>query len=306
MTRLDIIGLVVRPLRRLLSGRGYTRRFPRLHAAYLRALDRVLPADTGLLTVHGQKMRVNPRDGGVDFDLVFSGDYEGAERRLLMGLVAPGMTVVEVGANIGDYTLGFAAACGPEGRVFAFEPSPRLFATLAENVRLNGHSNVVAIDQAVSDRRGTATLIEDAEVSARSSLVAGVVRKPGPRIEVRTTTLDAFARENGIERIDLLKVDTEGADHRVLAGGAATLAALRPIVCVEFWPHAMRKAGSGPSEFLALVRSLGYEVSVIEAPAAPGAVATLRPAGDDAIVAECLAKGEERGACDLLLRARNT
>jgi FkbM family methyltransferase len=302
MTRLDAIGLVVRPLRRLLSGRRYTQRFPRLHAAYARVLGGVMPAGPSLLTVNGQKMWVDPRDRGVDFDLIFNGDYEGAEKRLLVGLVEPGMTVFEVGANIGDYTLAFAAACGPEGLVFAFEPSPRTFHALTENVHLNGHANVVLVNEAVSDHCGTSVLFEDADVSACSSLLAGVIRKPGARLDVKTTTLDAFAQNNLVERVDLVKVDAEGADHLVLAGGESLLRKFHPTVCVEFWPHGLRLAGSGPLEFLAFVRSLGYGASFIEASPAAGSAAALRPAGDEEIVAACLAKGAERGACDLLLR----
>ena len=304
MTRLDLIGLVVRPLRRLLSGRRYTQRFPRAYALYTRLLGRVMPRSLSLLTIDGHRMYVDPRDRGVDLDLILTGDYEGSEKRLLLGMVGPGARVLEVGANIGDYTLALARACGETGRVYAFEPSPRIFAILEKNVRLNDLRNVVLVNKALTDRAGPVLLFEHADTSARSSLIPGLVRGRCEGTSVGATTLDGFVVEKAVDRLDLVKADVEGAEYLVLSGGQDALRRFRPVVCIEFWPRGLELAGAGPMELLAFLRSLAYEVAIVQAD--EGRTARLRPATDAEILEECRSRGLETGKCDLLLRPAAT
>src|SRR5208283_3055615 len=131
------------------------------------------PASPCIVKVGGHRMYVDPRDHGVDQALIFGGDHEADEKHLILSLIQPGMVVFEIGANIGDYTLAFSRKCGPEGKVYAFEPSPKTFAVLRQNLELNGYRNTVLVNRAVSDTEGLACLFEDAGSSGNSSLFSG-------------------------------------------------------------------------------------------------------------------------------------
>ena len=297
-TRLDVIRTLVRSIRRLLPGRGYTRRFPRLYRAFTSILDRIVPRSPCIVEVGGHKMYVNPHDHGVDQALIFGGDHEPDQKRLILEFIRPGMVVFEIGANIGDYTLAFARRCGPAGRVYSFEPSPKTFAVLRRNVELNGYQNVALVDQAVSDKEGCVRLFEDSESSGNTSLFSGVVPSPAGGIEVPTTTLDAFVQSNGIGRFDFLKADAQGSEYLILSGAGECLRRFRPMLCLEFWPFGIRNSGAQPLALLALLRSLGYTISILR----EGARRTdrLAPSSDEEILSECHACGDERGFCDLL------
>src|SRR5439155_1308096 len=141
---------------------------------------------------------------------------------------------VDVGANIGAFTAVLARAVGPEGHVHAFEPLAAARERLQRNLELNRLDNVTIHDAAVADEAGTAQLaLYGAGYESWSSLTRGTVELPSQRLEpverreVPTTTLDAFAATQGIERIAALKVDVEGAEGRVLRGAQELLAARR-------------------------------------------------------------------------------
>lgn len=243
-------------------------------------------------------MYVDPHDQGVDQALLFGGDHEGDQKRLLLELIGPGMVVIEVGANIGDYTLAFADKCGPAGRVVAFEPSPETFAILCKNIELNGYRNVVPVNKAVSNAAGDASLFEDSESSGNTSLFRGVVPSPTSGIEVQATTLDDYVRSNGIGRLDFIKTDAQGSEYLILSGAANCLRRFRPVVCLEFWPLGIDNSGAHPLELLAQLRSLGYTLAII--PDRVHRTDRLAPSSDEEILSECSARGGERGFCDLL------
>lgn len=125
--------------------------------------------------------------------------------------ITAGMTVVDVGANIGTHSLYAARQAGPSGRVVAFEPDPATAKVLRANLERNGAQSVEVRDSCLGESDGMARLNVNID-SAKSSLV----REGASTIEVRVETLDsAFSGAS----IDLLKIDVEGADFDVLAGG---------------------------------------------------------------------------------------
>jgi FkbM family methyltransferase len=128
-----------------------------------------------------------------------------------------GDVFVDVGANVGGYTVRLGKKFR---RVLAVEPNPKASETLRRNIELNGLSNVVVIDAAVSDKVGDATMyVPSSGKTTRSSIIEKF--KEGRSFTVQTTTLDALL--DGYERIDLLKVDAEGAEIDVLRGADRTL-----------------------------------------------------------------------------------
>ncbi|HYR07233.1 MAG TPA: FkbM family methyltransferase [Longimicrobium sp.] len=149
-----------------------------------------------------------------------------AETAALRASLPSGGTFVDVGANWGYFTLVAAHAVGSAGRVVALEPDPRVHAELAANLARNGIRNVAALAVAASDRAGEATLSGYAEADRNrgvSSLVAAPVGD-APSFAVRTTPLDDLLDEHGIDAVDLVKIDVEGAEELVVRGMARGLA----------------------------------------------------------------------------------
>jgi FkbM family methyltransferase len=131
----------------------------------------------------------------------------------------PGDVVFDIGSNIGVFAILQGKRIG-SGRVFAFEPSPTIYPRLRQNIALNRLENVETFQMAMGDREGKASFVEKP-----ISLTSHVTRKPTGEasVEVEEITLDAFVRRRGIERIDLLKIDAEGHELPVLAGGGFAL-----------------------------------------------------------------------------------
>jgi FkbM family methyltransferase len=168
--------------------------------------------------------------------------YEADTVELFARALRPGATVVDVGANHGYFTALAALLVGPGGRVEAFEPNPAVAAGLAGVLRRNGVDGRVAVHpEALSDRGGWAEFYVSVSpvndglsslLASDAALAHGVIRA-GHTLRVPTTTFDAFAERAGLGRVDLLKIDVEGAEALVLRGMERTLAVCPPrrIVC---------------------------------------------------------------------------
>jgi len=135
-------------------------------------------------------------------------------------LTAPTDTVLDIGANIGVFAI-LQGKRLTQGRVYAFEPSPTTYARLRRNVSLNRLDNVETFPLALGDRNGRVRFI-DKPISLNSYVSTDAAQEGA--VEVEAQTLDAFVATRGIDRIDLMKIDTEGHELPVLAGGARALA----------------------------------------------------------------------------------
>ena len=161
------------------------------------------------------------------------GNYELAETRYCERVLRPGDVAVDVGANIGLYTLLFSQLVGPRGQVHAFEPAPANARRLRVNLLLNDVANVSVEEAAVYSRDGSVTLnLFDDRLGSWHTLGRpelpdpfrpGHTLAPAGAIEVPAVTLDDYAARHGLEQIALLKVDVEGAEPDVLAGAAGLL-----------------------------------------------------------------------------------
>ena len=164
------------------------------------------------------------------FPSKLSADYwadpgqERAEERFLKSYLRPGDVVVDVGANIGTETLTASALVGETGRVFAIEPQPRIFSFLQQNIALNGFTNVVPLQFAVSDVEGVVTLAEGL-LDTSNMVVAGGGQ------EVPARPLDRILEPYAPARVDLLKIDVEGFEYDVLRSAPHFL---RKTQCVYF------------------------------------------------------------------------
>lgn len=241
-----------RGLVRLVAGRGLDR-IPLLRAAngrLLRYLERA-PARVG-----SHRMVVDPGD---TLRLYSKGVYEPFETSLFEQEVRSGDVVLDIGANIGYYTLLFASRVGLAGHVYAFEPDPENFGLLRRNVELNGYENVTTVEAAVADERTTLTLYLSDESKAHRIYDAGGGRGTAT---VEAVQLDGWFAEQGDGlKIDVVKMDIEGAEGLALAGMRGLLARTRPrLLVTEFQPRSLARCGTEPAAYLAALRSAGYEL----------------------------------------------
>ena len=179
----------------------------------------------------------------------FTGAYEPGIARLIGALLRRGQVCVDIGANIGWHTIAMADHVGPYGKVHAFEPFPPTFALLARNIALNRLEGCIQANHAaVADRAGTSTMhLAAGEPATHASLAVG---KNGG-ITVQTVALDQY--ENGalVGGVDMMKIDVEGAEERVLKSAQAILSGNSPpSLIIEAAVATSQPFGYGPNDLL--------------------------------------------------------
>ncbi len=204
--------------------------------------------------VNGFRMLVDATDRGIGRELRLYGVHEPLVTNLLAGVARPGVNVLDVGANIGYYTLLLSRLVGPSGEVLAVEPHPENFRLLCHNLWLNGVENVRVLQAAVADTSGKAYLAVSA-ASNWHTLASGSYQN-GNTIPVSTVTVDQL-REAWGRKIGILRMDTEGYEGHILRGAKLTLQQDRPAIIVEVHPAFLGPA-DGP-RFLGQLIELGYE-----------------------------------------------
>ena len=187
--------------------------------------------------------------------LYYHGALDPYDEREFLPLIQPGSVFFDIGSYYGYYALR-AAQRG--ARAFAFEPASANYGRLVQNIALNAALPCKAFQMALSDSVGTVAM-SVAQEGNRGTGRIGVPSDGSVATEnVATTTLDNFVREHGLERVDALKLDVEGAEWKVLTGGAQTLARCRPAMLMEFNPPCLARFGVEGDALLKLVRDMGY------------------------------------------------
>jgi FkbM family methyltransferase len=188
---------------------------------------------------NGIQLWMDPVSNLARFLWLGNGQYEPETSELIVGLLNEGGVFVDVGANEGWFSLIAARHVGPTGKVVAIEPQRRLLPVLYENMAINGFgSRVVLRSVALGKEEGTAELHLAPDLNTGASSMEPHLRFESACDRVRVIRLDALLSDAGIERVDLLKLDCEGAEEGVLigAGDFITKGRIRRIL-VEFHPH---------------------------------------------------------------------
>lgn len=185
--------------------------------------------------------------------------YEPETTQLFRSLIRPGMTVVDLGAHIGHYSLLAAQALGSHGTVYAFEPQPYNFMLLKKNIEANGYEDtIVPIPKAVARSSGTLELFVGKSNSRGASKYR--TRHVGKSsVKVDTVSLDSFFSEIGWPAVHLIKMDVEGAEEEVLKG-MKELSRRNPEqkLIMEFAPENLRAANVSPGELFGALQGLGF------------------------------------------------
>ena len=165
---------------------------------------------------YGARMRLHPYNNNCEKKVLFTPQFfDPAERAVLRERLTPGCVFLDIGANIGAYALFVAAFAGPAARIVAVEPQPDVFDRLSYNIAQNPFHTVKAVACAVADKAGELTLFIDPRNRGESSLKI-VGTNEGAQIRVPAVTLLDLVRAEGLERIDAVKLDVEGAEDLIL------------------------------------------------------------------------------------------
>jgi FkbM family methyltransferase len=181
------------------------------------------------------------------------------ERKMLSRHVMPGMTVLDIGANIGLYSLLLAELVGNGGKVFAFEPDPVLFETALTNIKQNGRADTIRLQKvALGSQGGHATLYRSTFNSGDNRLSASPARRDA--VPVRIARLDDILRD---VKIDFVKMDVQGWEAEVLRGMEHILKSNPGVTLYfEYWPEGLRKAGEQLPAPIEILRQHGFAVSL--------------------------------------------
>ena len=212
--------------------------------------------------IHGATVVLNPADPVVSGALHF-GVYEKAETRFFQSACRDGMTFLDVGANLGYYTALAARAVGPNGRVLAVEPDPDSFGYLEQTIAANAVGNVEAFPVAASDAPAILPLYISTDNRGDNRLYSSDGERP--QVEVKARPLDALLRDNKIDTVDLIKIDVQGYEPKVIAGLRETITASPNLTLLtEFWPQGIDQAGEDANEFLQTLRELGLTLHELQ------------------------------------------
>ena len=198
---------------------------------------------------------------------ILRGHYEPDEIRFVRGRLQPGDSAIDVGGHIGFFTMHMAAAVGPEGRVYAFEPLDSNASLLERSIAENGFDDRVRFQRAaVGAAPGTATLTFPAETLNSGGaylLQDGTAALTGNQKKaVRLVALDALELRRPVR---FIKMDVEGAEPQVLRGAARILTEDKPVILSELHPTQLARAsGMTAGEFLAQIAALGYRAHHID------------------------------------------
>ncbi len=184
-------------------------------------------------------------------------DYERQEVSLVKRLVNKGDVVLDIGANIGYYTLLLANLVGENGQVYAFEPEPANFSILKENVRLNHYQNICLEPRAASNVNQVMDLFICEENMGMHRLYSSLCCSG--KIAVEAVVLDDYLKEK-INRLDFVKMDIEGAEFMALTGMKYLIGKYQPTLLTEFSPAALFECGVLPQHYLDLIWSMGYAI----------------------------------------------
>lgn len=253
MSRLKpILFSIFKQVHKLLWGTGMGR-IPGVNVVSALLFERLWPDKSPVVEIQGSKMYVDSKGLPKGFrrtlqTYAMRKTWEELTTDLFKEVVKEGNVVVDLGANIGYYSLLAARLVGSKGRVYAFEPEPTNYSLLLKNIELNGYHNIIPVSKAVSNAVGTVRLfLDNQDTGAHTICEPG---KKGKSIEVESVTLDEFFKDRE-PRIDVIKMDIEGAEMSALVGMDRILKENNNLrIFVEFYFSGIARSGSSPQEFI--------------------------------------------------------
>ena len=241
---------------------AWSRRLPRLRGrgAIIRAVD--------WLQAHGLAAPIVTGEEGIKLELgtdyvsrsvYHYGFWEPEETALLRSVTPRGGTFIDVGANIGYFALLASRWVGPSGHVYALEPVSATHARLRRNLALNPSDNLTPVRTGASSAAGTAAIALESDAGHSHLLTAG--GHAARQETISLTTIDEFVANYAPTRVDVLKIDVEGADFEVLLGAKKTLQSFRPAVLMEV--DLIKRFNRSVPEVKEFLAAVGYDSELL-------------------------------------------
>jgi FkbM family methyltransferase len=191
------------------------------------------------------------------------------EARILHCFVSEGSVCLDIGANFGQYLSLLSPLAGRSGQVHGFEPVPNSLSVCGKLIRMQGLANVTLHGIALSDREGVSEMTIPIGHQGRLLYDCSSIRTQTQHSDqvfgaqsvdgIRTTTLDRWVSENAIPSVDFIKIDTEGAELRILRGASQVLSQHKPALLIETVNKHLARYGDSVESLLAHLRGLGYD-----------------------------------------------
>ena len=212
-----------------------------LRSATNAVLRSLIPSE---LRVGDAKIALNPHDPVISSALMFK-VYERPETDFFLSTFRPGMSFLDIGANVGYYTALALSKSEKRSRVVALEPDPENFRYLQKTVMANGGTNTICVNKAAAERPGTMTLYVSGDNRGDNRLYDNELRSGTCTVEV--VRVDDLLESLSVETIDYIKMDVQGYEGHVLRGMQRTLTKSGSLIFLtEFWPYGLTSAGSDP------------------------------------------------------------
>lgn len=198
----------------------------------------------------------------IDSSIYYKGYFERDTTLAINKLCKSGMTVVDIGANIGYYTLLLAKLVGPMGKVIAFEPAQWAFSKLKRNLELNDFDNITLEKKALSN--------ENRQDQVRhfycswplhtnsEDQIHPIHHGRAMKDIVDFATLDHYVKQKGIKKIDLIKLDVDGHEFKVIQGAVKTLRSFKPLIVMELSSYTLEEVGDNIADLVSLLSGLGF------------------------------------------------
>ena len=215
-------------------------------------------SDNLIVDVNGYKLAVIPGDLGISSELLMFKTHEPLTTKLLSKELKKGMTCLDVGGNIGYYTLLESQIVGNDGKVIAIEPSPPNFQHLKKNLEIQDTANVDAYNFAAGDKDGEVNFLVYQESNGSFTIPDGeTTNLPGELIKVPAKRMDTFLDELNVKHVDFVRMDVEGYESHIIQGMTNTIKTSKPMFQIEV--HASLMGKEGTKQFLKEFQNHGYE-----------------------------------------------
>jgi FkbM family methyltransferase len=208
----------------------------------------------------GLWMQLNARDL-IQQTILLEGVWDPSLTSFIEGHLRPDDVFIDVGAHVGYFTLLASRRVGPAGAVLSIEPNPFALAQLRQNVARSHTVNVLVERSACGESLRVVRLYLHTESNSSMASLSTANATGGVAVDVPCTTLDQLCQEHALARVDLVKIDVEGAELSVLRGMKRIMKDIRPVIVLELEPHLLEAFGTPLQTVLTLLADCDYILS---------------------------------------------
>ena len=244
--------------------RDQIQRLPGLMRLYHYAYRILKPRGIILTETQDLRMYVHAADDVITPEILAYGVHEEDETELFKKIIKPSMVIVDIGANIGYYSLLAAKLVGEKGKVYVFEPDPLNYNLLVANIETNHFTNIIPIQKVVSNKAGKVKFFLDkGNFGAHTLSEKNIQTERNGYIEADAITLDGFFKGEKENKVDFIKMDVQGAEGLVIEEALEIIKHNDLKIMMEFWPQGLRNLGTDPLTLLKALHDYGFTIRVM-------------------------------------------